>query len=80
MLCLNVSTCLSNLIYKSRSQMHLIHCLLIEFEYVNERLCNCTVIKEDHNAEKHVQYRLTTFGFEIKIMDKCCVVNSDSNS
>ncbi len=52
MLCLNVSTCLSNLIYKSRSQMHLIHCLLIEFEYVNERLCNCTVIKEDHNAEK----------------------------
>ncbi len=30
--------------------------------------------------KKHVQYRLTTFGFEIKIMDKCCVVNSDSNS
>ncbi len=23
--------------------------------------------------KKHVQYRLTTFGFEIKIMDKCCV-------
>ncbi len=32
--------------------------ILIEFkrEYVYERLCKCTVIKEDHNAEKHVQY------------------------
>ncbi len=28
--------------------------ILIEFkrEYVYERLCNCTVIKEDHYAEK----------------------------
>ncbi len=26
--------------------------------------------------KKHVQYRLTMFGFEIKIMDKCCLVNS----
>ncbi len=51
------STCLSNLIYKS-----IYKCIvdtntlfiLIEFkrEYVYERLCNCTVIKEDHNAEK----------------------------
>ncbi len=23
--------------------------------------------------KKYVQYRLTMFGFEIKIMDKCCV-------
>ncbi len=40
---------------------------------VSERLCNCTVIKEDHDAEKHVEYRLTMFGFEVKVMDKCCV-------
>ncbi len=32
-------------------------------------------LKEDHNAEKVAcfQYRLTPFGSEIQIMDKCCV-------
>ncbi len=61
-----------HLIYKSRSPNAFNTLfILIEFkrEYVYERLWNCTVIKEDHNAEKHVQYMLTTFGFENQISD-----------
>ncbi len=38
---------------------------------VYEILYYCTLIKENHNAEK--TFAVTTFGFEIKIMDKCCV-------
>ncbi len=38
---------------------------------VYERLYYCTLIKENHNAEK--AFAVTTFGFEIKIMDKCCL-------
>ncbi len=68
-----VATCLSSLIYKSRRQMHwMIHCLYLSLN-VNayEMLYYCNIIKEDHNAEK--ASLVTTFGFEIKIMDKCCV-------
>ncbi len=42
---------------------------------VYERLYYCTVIKEDHNAEK--AFSVTTLGFEVKIMDKCCVCGSE---
>ncbi len=38
---------------------------------VYERLYYCSLIKENHNAEK--AFSVTTFGFEINIMDKCCV-------
>ncbi len=38
---------------------------------VYERLYYCILIKENHNAEK--AFSVTTFGFEIKIMDKYCV-------
>ncbi len=52
---------------------HSFEFIFIEFkcEYVYERLYYCTLIKENHNAEK--AFAVTTFGFEIKIMDKCCV-------
>ncbi len=54
---------------------HSFEFIFIKFkcEYVYERLyyCNVTLIKENHNAEK--AFAVTTFGFEIKIMDKCCV-------
>ncbi len=53
MLGLNVSTCLRNLTYNLEAKC-IYTFILIEFkrEYVYERLCNCSVIKEDHNAEK----------------------------
>ncbi len=54
MLRLNVCTCLSNLIYIQEAECIYTLFILIEFkrEYVYETLCNCSVIKEDHNAEK----------------------------
>ncbi len=67
--------------YKSRSQMHgVIHCFYLLSLNVNvyERLYYCTVIKEDHNAEK--TFSVTTFGFEVKIMDKCCVCGSEKRT
>ncbi len=54
MLCLNVFPCLSNLITNLSTNAFNMLFILIEFkrEYVYERLCNCILIKEDHNAEK----------------------------
>ncbi len=49
-----ISTCLSNLTYNLEAKCIYTLFILIEFkrEYVYESLCNCTVIKQDHNAEK----------------------------
>ncbi len=44
--------------------------IFLAFRHVYKRLTYCTLIK-DHNAEKG--FSVTMFGFEIKIMDKCCV-------
>ncbi len=74
-MCKCIATCLSNFIYKFYKLNALINTLFIfiEFkcEFVYEVLYYCIVINKDHNAEK--AFSVTTFGFEIKIMDKCYV-------
>ncbi len=45
--------------------------IFLAFRHIYKILTYCTLIKEDHNAEKG--FSVTMFGFEIKIMDKCCV-------
>ncbi len=52
---------------------HSFEFIFIEFkcEYVYERLYYCTLIKRITMLKK--AFAVTTFGFEIKIMDKCCV-------
>ncbi len=74
-----VISCLNNLIYKSKPNAYRLRCLAyicwVSLN-VNTSMKDCVTIriKEDHNAEN---YRLTTFGFEIEIMDKYVfVVNS----
>ncbi len=45
--------------------------IFLAFRHIYKILTYCTLIKEDHNAEK--AFSATMFGFEFKIMDKCCV-------
>ncbi len=47
------------------------HCLYFLHLDTSIKIDYCTLIKEDHNAEK--AFSVTMFGFEIKIMDKYCV-------